>query len=518
MGAAARRSESLVIDAPTLWELVERRADATPDALFAVDERDRRLDFADFRAAAERVAAALVARGVGKGTPVAWQLPTTFEALVLCAALSRLGAVQVPILPILRAREVGFAVRQTGARRLFVPDTFRGFDFASMARAIAADLPGLAVEVVAGALPEADPVGLPARRPAPIAADAVRWIFYTSGTTAEPKGARHTDATLLAAARGMSARLELAQDDRVGLVFPVTHVGGVLWLMNGLLSGCAQIAVASFDPRSSIDVLARHGVTQAGAGTAFHQAYLAAQRERGGAAIFPRVRAFPGGGAPKPPQLHVDVKRELGGAGIVSGYGMTECPVLAMGSPRDPDAKLAHTEGRACPPDVEIRVVDGEIRVRAPQLFHGYLDARLDAEAFDADGFFRTGDLGHLDTDGYVVVTGRLKDVIIRKGENISARELEDLLHAHPAVREVAMVGLPDPDTGERACAVVVPADPEHPPTLAELAAWLIARDLAKQKLPEQLALVAELPRNPTGKILKQELRARLGRERPPAR
>jgi acyl-CoA synthetase (AMP-forming)/AMP-acid ligase II len=500
-----------MIDAPSLWDLIERRADATPEALFAVDEQDRRLDFAQYRRAAERVAAALHARGVGEGTPIAWQLPTTLEALLLCGALARLGAVQVPILPILRAREVGFAVRQTGARRLFVPGTFRGFDHATMAHAIAAELPGLAVDVVAGGLPEADPAGLPARLQPRGSADAVRWIFYTSGTTADPKGARHTDATLLAAARGMSARLELAPDDRVGLVFPFTHVGGVLWLMNGLRAGCAQIAISVFDPRTSIDVLARHGVTQAGAGTAFHQAYLAAQRERGGAPIFPHVRAFPGGGAPKPPQLHADVKRELGGAGIVSGYGMTECPVLAMGSPRDPDEKLAHTEGRACPSQVEIRVVEGELRVKAPQMFRGYLDASLDGLAFDADGCFRTGDLGHLDADGYVVVTGRLKDVIIRHGENISARELEDLLHANPAVREVAVIGLPDPVTGERACAVLVPADPQAPPTLAELAAWLIARNLAKQKLPEQLELVAELPRNATGKVLKQDLRARLG-------
>ncbi len=506
-----------MIDAPTLWDLIERRAEATPNALFAVDENDRRLDFEQYRSAAEAAAAALCMRGVGEDTPVAWQLPTTLEALVLCGALSRLGAVQVPILPILRAREVGFAVRQTGARRIFVPGVFRGFDHAAMARGIAAGVSGLAVEIVAGGLAEGDPAQLPARRQAAASADAVRWIFYTSGTTAEPKGARHTDATLLAAARAMSARLELAPDDRVGLVFPFTHVGGVLWLMNGLLAGCAHIAISAFDPRSSIDVLARHGVTQAGAGTAFHQAYLAAQRERGGAAIFPHVRAFPGGGAPKPPTLHDDVKRELGGAGIVSGYGMTECPVLAMGSPRDPDAKLAHTEGRASPPQVEIRVVNGELRVRAPQMFRGYLDAALDAAAFDADGFFRTGDLGHLDPDGYVVVTGRLKDVIIRHGENISARELEDLLHAHPAVREVAVVGLPDPVTGERACAVVVPADPQHPPTLAELTEWLIAHDLAKQKLPEQIALVSELPRNPTGKILKHELRARLGPKSSPA-
>lgn len=505
-----------VIDARTLWDLIERRAVATPEAPFAIDERNRQLGFAQYRAAAERVAAALHARGVGADAPVAWQLPTTLEALVLCAALARLGAVQVPILPILRAREVGFALRQTGARRVFVPGVFRGFDHAAMAHALAAELPGLAVDVVDDALAEADPAGLPAWRPP--GPDAVRWIFYTSGTTADPKGARHTDATLLAAARGMTARLELAPDDRVGLVFPFTHVGGVLWLMNGLLSGCALIAVSVFDPRTSVDVLARHGVTQAGAGTAFHQAYLAAQRERGGAAIFPRVRAFPGGGAPKPLQLHADVKRELGGAGIVSGYGMTECPVLAMGSPRDSDAKLAHTEGRACPASVEIRVVDGELRVRAPQLFRGYLDASLDAAAFDADGFFRTGDLGQLDADGHVVVTGRLKDVIIRHGENISARELEDLLHAHPAVREVAVIGLPDPHTGERACAVVVPADPQAPPTLAQLTAFLLSRELAKPKLPEQLALVAELPRNATGKVLKQELRDRFGPPAPAAR
>jgi acyl-CoA synthetase (AMP-forming)/AMP-acid ligase II len=483
-----------------LWDLVEWRAAATPGALFAVDDTDRRLTFGEYRDAAERTAAALYARGIEDGTPVAWQLPTTLEAMLLCGALARLGALQVPLLPVLRAREVGFATRQAGARRLFVPGVFRGFDHAAMGREL-----GLPVEVVDRALPEADPAGLPARLPR---TDAVRWIFYTSGTTADPKGARHTDATLLAAARGMTGRLALQPDDRVALVFPFTHVGGVLWLMNGLLAGCAHVVVPIFDPARSIDALARHGVTQAGAGTVFHQAYLAAQRARGGAPIFPRVRAFPGGGAPRPPGLHAEVKRELGGAGVVSGYGMTECPVLAMGSPRDPDAKLAATEGRPCPPEVQIRVVDGELCVRAPQLFRGYLDARLDDEAFDADGFFRTGDLGHLDADGYVVITGRRKEIIIRKGENISARELEDLLHAHPKVREAAVIGLPDPDTGERACAVVVPRDAADPPSLAELCEFLLTRQLAKQKLPERLELVAELPRNPTGKVLKTELRS----------
>jgi non-ribosomal peptide synthetase component E (peptide arylation enzyme) len=213
------------------------------------------------------------------------------------------------------------------------------------------------------------------------------------------------------------------------------------------------------------------------------------------------------------------MKRAFGGAGIVAGYGLTEFPIATMGSVRDPDAKLDASEGRATR-GTEIRLVrsdgapaaqgeEGEIRLRGAHLFRGYVDARLEAEAFDGDGFLRTGDLGRLDDEGYLVVTGRLKDVIIRKGENISAKEVEDHLAAHPKVRDVAVVGLPDAERGERACAVVVSADPAAPPTLSELAAFLSARGLAAQKLPEQLELAAELPRNAAGKVLKRELRER---------
>ncbi len=509
-----------MIEARTLWQLIERRADATPEALFAVDERGRRLSFAVYRAACERAAGALFAQGVEEGSRVSWQLPTTLEAMVLVGALSRLGAVQNPILPIYRAREVGFVARQFGPSLLFVPGVFRGFDHETMAREIAADRDGLEVAVLDGLLAEGDPAALPAVSPPDVTSESVRWVFYTSGTTADPKGARHSDAGLMAASRGMSAALDLQEDDRVALVFPFTHVGGVLWLMNGLHSGCAHIVVPAFDPATSIDVLARHGVTQAGAGTAFHQVYLAVQRERGGAPIFPRVRAFPGGGAPKPPQLHHDLKREIGGAGIVAGYGMTECPVLAMSSPGDPDKKLAHTEGRACPSEMQIRVVtlagdvatpgvEGELRVKGPQLCQGYLDPSLDDAAFDDDGFFRTGDLGFLDADGYVTITGRLKDVIIRKGENVSAKEIEDLLYDHPKVKDAAVIGLPDPATGERVCAVVACADASDPLAFAEMVDCLRGRDLMVQKIPERLELLPELPRNPTGKVLKHTLRER---------
>ena len=507
----------------TFWQLVEARAEATPDALCAVDERERRLDFAGYRDAALRVAAALHARGVGPGTPVSWMLPTTLEAMVLCAALARLGAVQNPILPIYRERETAFILDQTGARMVLVPPVFRGFDYAAMARALAAERDGLEVVVVEDALPEAEPAGLPPAPPSAGLDDApVRWILYTSGTTADPKGARHSDAGLIATFSGMARVLDLGPDDRHGMVFPITHVGGVGWLVAGLVSGCAHLVVAAFDPTTTIPFLARHGVTHAGAGTVFHQAYLAAQRAAPGRPIFPRIRSFPGGGAPKPPQLHHDLKRELGGAGIVSGYGMTECPIIAMNRIGDPDEKLAATEGPANPPGMEIRIVrhdgaragpgeEGEVRVRGPQLCRGYLDASLDAEAFDADGFFRTGDLGSLDADGFVRITGRLKDVIIRKGENISAQEIENLLYAHPKVADAAVIGLPDPALGERCCAVVACRGGD-PLGFEEMVEFLKAQRLARQKIPEQLELVESLPRNASGKIEKRALRDRFAR------
>jgi acyl-CoA synthetase (AMP-forming)/AMP-acid ligase II len=307
------------------------------------------------------------------------------------------------------------------------------------------------------------------------------------------------------------------------LVFPFTHVGGIGWLYCGLLAGCGHIVVQQFDPKTSLEVLDRHGVTQATAGTAFHQVYLEAQRvrkKRKKARLFKGVRAFPGGGAPKPSQLHYDIKEAFGGAGIVSGYGLTECPTLAMNSVHDPDDKLAETEGRASPSEMRIKVVtldgklagpgeEGEIRALGPQLCRGYLDDSLDAAAFDEEGYFRTGDLGHLDADGYVVITSRLKDVIIRKGENISAKEVEDHLYRHPKVADVAVIGLPDENQGERCCAVVVSADADDPLTFEEMSDFLRTRDLMVQKIPEQLEPVAELPRNPTGKVLKHELRAR---------
>ena len=495
----------------TLWALVERRAGESPDVLMAVDEAGRRVSFGEYRAAAERAAAGLAALGVGPGVAVSWQLPTWIESLVLVAALARLGAVQNPVLPIYRDRELRFMTAQTSARLLVVPPAWRGFDYPEMANAIAAERDGLDVLVVDRALPDGNPSALPPPPTVPSApADLpTAWIFYTSGTTADPKGARHTDATIAAAAVAMNLALDLRAADRSALVFPFTHIGGITWLFSSLMTGCANICLERFDPAEAVAVLSREEVTLAGSGTPFHLAYLEAQRRQPGTPIFPAVRAFPGGGAPKPPQLHYDVKKELGGVGIVSGYGLTECPILAMGAVGDPDDELADTEGRTSP-GVELRIADGELRVKGPQLFRGYVDASLDAEAFDEQGYFRTGDLGVVDDEGFVAITGRLKDVIIRKGENISAKEVEDLLYRHPKVADVAVIGLPDPALGERCCAVVASKDGSDPLAFSEMVDFLKNEGLTIQKVPEQLELVDVVPRNPTGKTLKHELRQRL--------
>jgi cyclohexanecarboxylate-CoA ligase len=509
------------VAAPTLWELIERRADATPDGLLAHEDTGRELTFAQYHDASLRAAAGLYARyGVGPDTGVSWELPTWNESLVLVGALARLGARQNPLIPIYRGREVSFITAQSGATLLIVPTVYRGFDFEAMALEIAAERPGLRVLVVDRDLPDGDPADLPEVEPPPAtAADApTRWLFYTSGTTADPKGAPHTDLTVMASALAMAECLDINADDVTALIFPFTHIGGIGWLIASLFTGCTLLTTESFDPATTPAFLAANRVTLAGSGTPFHRAYLAAHRAAGDGSLFPHVRSFPGGAAPKPPQLHYDLKREIGGVGIVSGYGLTEAPIVVMADTHDPDEKLADTEGRPTP-GVELIVVgldgrragpgeEGEIRLKGPQVIRGYLDPSLDEEAFDQDGYFRSGDLGIVDIDGYVTITGRLKDVIIRNGENISAKEVEDILYTHPAVADVAVIGLPDPKTGERACAVVAVQEGQAF-GFGEMVDYLKGHALRVQAIPEQLEVVDAVPRNPAGKILKHTLRDR---------
>ncbi len=416
----------------TVWSLTERRALETPDRQMLVDEHGQSFTFREFRAAAERTAAGLHARGIGPGTRVVWQLTTRLETLVVCSALCRLGAVQIPVLPIYRGRELSFVLGQTQASHVIVAPRWGDIDLATLAADAAAQT-GAQLLVLDGELPAGDPATLPAP---PERDDEVRWILYTSGTTADPKGAMHTDASAIAGGAGMVDGMVITSDDRVAMVFPIAHIGGcAVWHTAALLSGAALVFTEYVRPEAVCELLRSERVTIAGTGPAHHAIYIAAQQAHPGVPYFPDVRIYTSGGAAKPPSHFAYVMKELGKP-THSSYGMTEAPILTCTRPDDPEEVLAGSEGRGNA-GVELRVLahdgavlgpgePGEVVVKAPQVMQGYLDSSLDAAAFTSDGYLRTGDLGKLDAAGNLTITGRIKDVIIRKGETFSAREVED--------------------------------------------------------------------------------------------
>lgn len=496
----------LLGSARTLWELADRRAALTPGRPVLL-QGDRVLTFGELRARAERVAAGLYGMGVRPGTVVAWQLPTRVETVLLSFALARLGAVQSPLIPYYRDREVAFALRGSKAEFFAVPGVWRGHDHTAMAHRLGAR----GVFEAYATLPDGDPAVLP---PPPAEGTAVRWIYWTSGTTSDPKGVLHTDRSLIAGGSCLAHALRLSAADVGSMAFPYAHIAGPDYTVMLLLYGFPAVLFEHFALPEALAEYRRHGVTVAGGSTAFYSLFLAEQRKRPGEKVIPSLRLLAGGGAPKPPGLYHAVVREMG-VQLTHGYGMTEVPMITMGDPGDTPENLAATEGRP-PEGMEIRIVDGEVRLRGEAVCRGYLDPAHTAEAFDADGFLRTGDLGRLTPSGHLVLTGRLKDVIIRKGENISAQEIEHLLAAHPAVADAAVVGLPDAERGELVCAVV-----EQPPgapalTLAEVVTYLRAQGLSVHKLPERLEVLPALPRNDTlRKVLKYRLRERFSAPRP---
>jgi cyclohexanecarboxylate-CoA ligase len=502
----------------TMWDLVERRAEASPDHPMLIAANGETITFGAFRDRANEVAAGLHDMGVGTGSVVSWQLPTRIDTIVLSLALSRRGAIQNPIIHLYREREVGFALRQTAASLFIIPSEWRGIDFSAIAqRALESVAVPPRLLTIDDGLPEGNPSTLP---PPPVGQAPeeapIRWIYYTSGSTADPKGVQHTDQTLIAGGWGLARALQMTAEDVGSIAFPFAHIAGPDYLVTMLSFGFPAILVEAFSAPDVLPVFRRHGATMVGGSTAFYVAYLAEQRKVPDEPILPSLRLMSGGGAAKPPEIHFEVRAEIGGRGVVHGYGMTEVPMISNGSPTDSDEQLAHTDGRPVEgADVRIVTLDGrvadpgvegEVSVRGPMVFHGYTDPALTAEAFDADGYFRTGDLGILRADGHLALTGRLKDVIVRKGENISAKEIEDLLYTHPKVIEVAVVGLPDATRGERVCAVVQLADGVESLDLAEVIAFCREAGLMTQKIPEQLEVRTEWPRAGTGKIVKKSL------------
>lgn len=514
---------------PTGAAVVETASEDRPERVLSWRELDEQAD---------AVAAMLLELGVAAGEPVAWQLPNWAEFSVLAVAVARIGAISCPLMPIFREREMSFMVGRSRARVLVVPQEFRGRDHVSetlslLAGPAAAGVEHVVVvggdrplpaggtvrwhryaELIAGRVP--DRALIDARRPTP---DALAQLLFTSGTSGEPKGVLHQMRTLTRAA-GMEIRhLGLTGADRIFIPSPLAHQTGFLygmWLAMTL--GAAQILQPVWNGPAALQALRRWQGTFTQAATPFLADLVSAVEQSGQRPE--ALRIFVATGAAVPRALAERATRELGAA-VCGAWGTTETCLGTLAAPGDEPALVWGTDGRALD-GVGIRVVDGEGRVLGPGqegnfevtsqcLFAGYLDRPEEtAQARTADGWYRSGDLAVISETGFIRITGRVKDVINRGGEKVPVAEIEQLLHLHPAIREAAIVAMPDERLGERACAYVVA---DAPLDLEQLRRFLDARQVAIQYWPERLELLAELPRNPAGKVQKYLLRELISRE-----
>lgn len=514
--AADARRRGLWTD-ETLAEHIARAARETPKRALLV-EGARETDCATLYAEATALARRLLAEAPA-GSVVSFMLPNWTEAAVIYLAATIAGMVAHPILPSLREHDLRFALEDSASRFIFIPSTFRGHDYAAMLSRVAASMPeppriivvrGEAGEHAAyndyiapgaeGALPKVDP-------------DSVRMLLYTSGTTGRPKGVLHTHNTLNALVRQIAEHWLVEPGDAFLVASPVSHIGGSIYAFEcPLLVGATAILMEKWDADDAVRLAARRRWTHMAGATPFLTQLLAAARADG--TRLPDLKVFICGGASVPPALIRDAAQYFEKARVSRVYGSTEAPVTTVGS-FGPDDLVSASETDGRPGVATVRIAphpaappgEGEIAIKGPQVFVGYHHAEDEANAFDADGWFRSGDLGRLTETGAVVVTGRAKDIIIRNGENIAPKEVEDILVRHPDVAEIAIVGLPDPRTGERACAAIVPAAGARP-DLATLRTYLEGVGLARFKIPEEVVLREALPRNDAGKVLKDRLRA----------
>lgn len=479
------------------------------------------------------LAARLTATGVKSGDVVAVQMPNRSETVAAFHAIWSLGAVPCAITPIYRGAELEAILAAARPVAVVTPEVYGDVDYPGMAAA-ALDRAGVRASVAPVDMEDGEPAGdaLPPTSPT-VSPDDIALLMFTSGTTGHPKGVLHTHRTLIVEAQSIADVFGLRADP-IFMPSPLCHVTGLLYgIMLPLLTGGSVVLSDRWNPDEAARSIQTAGCRFTVAATPFLRGLADAYRRRGGPSA---LEVFVCGGADIP----ADLVREAGdvmGTTVCRTYGSTEMPTLCIVRPDDDPVLRLTTEGRVLGGEATIVDVEdddpqapprGELLVRGPELFVGYLDPSDNDDAFTADGWFRTGDLARALPGGEIAIQGRRKDLIVRGGENISAKEVEDLLVAHPAVRDVAVVGLPDDLMGERACAVIVLDADAGILSLRDVQAHLGSSGIAKQKFPEALWVVDSLPRTPSGKVQKYQLRAEAAgalargeitwRERPDAR
>ena len=470
---------------------------------------------------AERAARHLAALGLAKGDVLAVQLPHCLEWPVIAVAAALLGVAVQPISPAVGSTELGYVLRNSAAKVLIHPGVWKNNDYTKRL-AEAGEIATLrhvfsTGETSGSARPWSELIAA-TDLPMPeveVRPEDISWLIYTSGTTANPKGVKHSHASLLYEIRQL---MKLKPPQGASLTpWPAGHIAGVLVLLRALLAGVTTVMMERWNAEAAARLIEKFKVTSSGA-TPFFWTEILDFAEANNIDLS-SLKDIQCGAAPVPPSL-ISRFDKLGLATYRS-YGSTEHPTVTSGFPTDPLERRMTTEGRIIP-GIGVKIVDddgidlplgseGEIVTRGPDMFVGYHDESLNAAAFLPGGWYRTGDIGKLDDEDYLFITDRKKDIIIRGGENISSKEVEEHLVTHPSVAEVAVVAAPDKRMGEIVCAFVVLHEGKtlDIPTIGK---YFEERGVARRKTPERLEFRTDLPRNATGKVMKPELRKTLAK------
>ena len=505
----------------------------TPDAVAIVDHNSMsgsstRMSYGELQRLSVRLACALAAQGVERGDVIAVQLPNWWHYAALYIACVRIGAVINPLMPVFRERELEFMLGFAQAKVWVIPREFRGFDYPAMAAGLRDALPHLQqVLVVGGTDPtssfesvmlerawetEVDHAALFAARR--MQADDVTEIMYTSGTTGQPKGVMHTANTLMCKCLLASELFGFSATDAIFMGSPLAHQTGFLYgTLFSIYHGTTCVMQDVWEPVKAARLIAEERCTVTMGATPFLSDLVRSEAAR--AFDMSCLRLFMCSGAPIPRVLVEDARASHPNMYVMSAWGMTEMGITTATYPGDPLDKVLDSDGRALPHQA-VRVLDdagepvaagieGRLQARCATTFVGYLK-RPEAYGVDEQGWIETGDNARMDDDGYIRITGRSKDIIIRGGENIPVVEVEELLYRHPAIEDAAVVAMPDARLGERGCAFVT-LRAGHSLDFRALIDYLTGCRMMKQYLPERLEIIAAFPRTPSGKIQKFKLR-----------
>jgi acyl-CoA synthetase (AMP-forming)/AMP-acid ligase II len=522
-----RHRAGAAAEVQTVAELCWLKRRQTPDRIAFHFDDEPPVCYRDVADETAALCSSLTRLGLGMGDTISFQLPNWREAVIINLAAAALGLVVNPISPIYRGAELRFILRDARAKLAFIPAKYRSTDYPRLLEILRPEIPELQhIIVVRGAATEnsyealiRDGRAQALKRLPPANLDAVKMVMYTSGTTGPAKGVLHSHRTIAATHVDYRRLWNVRTDDVMLMPSPVTHgTGYVLGLEVPFYTDAAVAFMDRWDPRRAITLINELKATLCAGATVFLQDLVDAAeqfRDR-----IPSLRLFSCGGAAIPPEVIYRAAAATERCRAMRVYGSTEAPLVTKGWPEPADVGLAaETDGRIS--EFEVKIVDtageplpqseaGEILVRGAPLMIGYTNPEDTEQAFDGEGFFKTGDIGIVTADGALVITGRRKDLIIRGGENHSPKEIEDALMQHPAVKEAAVVAMPHPRLGEAVCAYIIVRPGAEAPSLMDLVEVLEQQGLARQKFPERLEYVDSFPRTASGKVRKDLLREAL--------